>query len=283
MIVDSVKSVSEADCFFSLLQKLHCFSGSYVHTKWHDIQREMYDGQPCEVPKLSDIRWACRYTACRNLLDRPPAVYRLLQEIVLESHGDRAVDARGLLAQIDLSFIGLLVTGQSKFLSDMLQSPSLDLAAAVSLVQSLRDTSQKYRSEAFFEVVWKEVEEMAVKCDLSLERTERRQPRMNRRLCDYIVTTSTGERRVDENDRENFKRRAFYPVLDSMTGELQRRFSKPNCTIMKGIQALHPQSIAFLQEEALFSFAKIFDSNVDDLANELYQIKRVSGRGLLHF
>ena len=39
------------------------------------------------------------------------------------------------------------------------------------------------------------------------------------------------------------------------------------------IQALHPQSITFLQEEALISFAKIFDSNVDDLANEPYQIK----------
>lgn len=116
------------------------------------------------------------------------------------------------------------------------------------------------------------------KCDLSLKRTERRQPKMNRRLCHYILTTSTGECRVDENDRENFKRHAFYPVFDSMTGELQRHFFKPNCTIMKGIQAFHPQSITFFQEEALFSFAKIFDLNVDDLANELYQIKRVLER-----
>lgn len=219
VIVDSVKSVSEADCFFSLLQKLHCFCLDHMCTQnGTTARKKMYDGQPRELPKLSDTRWACRHTACRNLLDRLPAVYHLLQEIGLE------------------------------------------LAAAVSLVESLLDTLQQYRSEAFFEVVWKEVEEMVVKCDPSLERTERRQPKMNRWLCDYIVTTSTGERRVDENDRENFKRHAFYPVLDSMTGELQRRFSKPNCTIMKGIQALHPQSITFLQEEALFSFAKIFVS-----------------------
>nr|XP_054592247.1 zinc finger MYM-type protein 1 [Nothobranchius furzeri] len=280
VIVDSVKSVSEADCFFSLLQKLHSFlSGSYVHTKRHSIQREMYDGPPRELPKLSDTRWACRYAACHNLLDRLPAVCRLLQEIGLESQGDRAVDARGLLAQIDLNFIGLLVMfkkvlGQSKFLSDMLQSPSLDLSAAVSLVDSLLATLQKYRSEAFFEVVWREVEEMAVKCDQSWEKTKR-QPKTNRRLHDYILTTSTGEHRVDKNDRENFKRHIFYPVLDSMTGELQRRFSKRNCTIMKGIQALHPQSITFLQEDALFSFAKFFDSNVDYLASELQQIKRL--------
>ena len=189
------------------------WSGSYVHTKWHG---KMYNGQPRELPKLSDTRWACRHAACRNLLDRLPAVYHLLQEIGLE------------------------------------------LAAAVSFVESLLDTLQQYRSEAFFEVVWKEVEKMAVKCDLSLERPERRQPEMNRLLCDYILTPSTGERGVDENDKENFKRHAFHPVLNSMTGELQKCFSKPNCTIMKGIRALHPQSITFLQEETLFFLCQDF-------------------------
>lgn len=47
---------------------------------------------------------------------------------------------------------------------------------------------------------------------------------------------------------------------------------------MKGIQALSPQSACFLDTEALFAFAEIFDSDVDDLANEIYQIKRVLER-----
>ncbi len=114
----------------------------------------MYGGHSREIPRLSDTRWACRYAACHNLLDRLPAVLRVLQEIGLESNGDRAVDARGLLGLIDLNLIGLLVTfskvlGQSKFLSDILQSPSLDLAAAVSLVDALLDTLQHYRTDAF--------------------------------------------------------------------------------------------------------------------------------------
>lgn len=33
VIVDSVKSVSEADCFFSLLQKLHCFCLDHMCTQ----------------------------------------------------------------------------------------------------------------------------------------------------------------------------------------------------------------------------------------------------------
>lgn len=121
------------------------------------------------------------------------------------------------------------------------------------------DTLQQYRTEACFEVLWKDVEEMAVKCDLSLETTEKRQPTMNTRLCDYILTAPSGERRVNKDDRESFERHVYYPVLDSMVGELQRRFSKPNCQIMMEIQALSPQSASFLEKDTLFPFAKIFD------------------------
>lgn len=40
---------------------------------------------------------------CRNLRDRLPAVLRVLQDITLESSGDRSVEARGLLSQIYIS------------------------------------------------------------------------------------------------------------------------------------------------------------------------------------
>uniref|UniRef100_A0A1A8LDK7 DUF4371 domain-containing protein n=1 Tax=Nothobranchius pienaari TaxID=704102 RepID=A0A1A8LDK7_9TELE len=54
-------------------------------------------------------------------------------DISTENHRDRSIDARGLLAQIDLTFISLLATfrklfGNTKLLSDLLQSPSVDLA-----------------------------------------------------------------------------------------------------------------------------------------------------------
>uniref|UniRef100_A0A672SDU0 HAT C-terminal dimerisation domain-containing protein n=1 Tax=Sinocyclocheilus grahami TaxID=75366 RepID=A0A672SDU0_SINGR len=234
----------------------------------------MYSGQPRELQKLSDTRWACRYSACRNLTDRLPAVFRLLQEIVHDSSGDRSVEARGLLAQLDLSFIGHLETfnkilGQSKFLPDMLQSPSVDLATAVNIVEALLDTLQQYRDENFFEDMWKEVEEMVAKCQVSLEKVEKRQQVLSSKLCGSVITSSTGARRENLGDKEAFKRHIFYPVIDSFMGELHRRFSKRNCAIMHGIQALHTKSSTFLQEEPLFSFAEIFDSNIEDLKHEL--------------
>ena len=110
VLVDAAKAVPEVVDFFALLQQLYEFiSGSYVHLKWLAVQKELYpQQQPRELQALTDTRWACRYTACRNLRDRLPAVLRLLQDLALERDGEISVEARGLVSQIDLQFIGLL-------------------------------------------------------------------------------------------------------------------------------------------------------------------------------
>ena len=83
----------------------------------------------------------------------------MIQDITLENSGDRSVEARSLLSQIDLHFIGFWlpfckVLGDAKCLSDMLQSSSLDLARAVDLVGALTDTLQDYRSEGYYGELW---------------------------------------------------------------------------------------------------------------------------------
>uniref|UniRef100_A0A6Q2XCH7 TTF-type domain-containing protein n=1 Tax=Esox lucius TaxID=8010 RepID=A0A6Q2XCH7_ESOLU len=163
VLVDTVKAVPQAECFFTILQRLYSFmSGSYVHIKWLDIQKEMYDGPPRELQKLSDTRWACQHMACNTVLKRLPTVIRLLEEISEEKSGDRTVDARVLLAQMDLEFIGLLVTftelfGDTRCLSDILQSPSLDLGSALDLIEALMHRFQCYRDESYFEGLWKDL------------------------------------------------------------------------------------------------------------------------------
>lgn len=88
----------------------------------------MYAGAPRELQQLSDTRWVCRHTACCTILERLPAITCVLEEVAAENHGDRSIDARGLLTQTDLQLIGLLVTctkvsGYAKSLPDILQSP----------------------------------------------------------------------------------------------------------------------------------------------------------------
>lgn len=55
-----------------------------------------------------------------------PALKRPLQEVAQERHGEKTVEAQGLLAQVDLEFVVHLVAlrklfEETKLLSDMLQ------------------------------------------------------------------------------------------------------------------------------------------------------------------
>ena len=280
VIVDTVKALPDAQTFFSLLQRLYTYlSGSYVHQKWQEIQRTMYPhDQPRELPKLSDVRWNCRFHACRNLMDRLPAVLRVLHDIDEENNGDRCIEARGLHPQIDLNFIVLLATfkrilGDSNSLSTMLQSKKLDLAAAVDLIEALQDTFVQYRSEECFEELWTQALGIAQQCNISTEGGFKRKTKISSALDGSVVTSTIGQRNTDKG-KDYFRRAVFYPIVDTVNAELERRFSKKNCNIMKGIHALNPQNSNFLDQAALFSFGEIYNANLDDLFHELHQAKR---------
>ncbi len=285
VLVDTVKAIPEVGKFFSLLERLYVFtSGSYVHQKWLGIQKEMYPGAPArELQRLSDTRWACRYMALHIIIYRLPAIKLVLQDIVQEHSGDRSVEARGLLAQIDLQFIVCLVTlhkvfGEAKFLSDMLQSSSLDLSKAVDLVEALVQTLNDYRDESFFDDLWNEVLNTAEQCDTAIQPPAKRPKKLSSQFNADCVLSTVGQRSDSEREKDSFRTTLFYPVLDQMLNELNRRFSSKNCEIMTGIQTLNPTSDAFLKEKSLFPFARMYESNIEDLGHELHQFRRILER-----
>lgn len=132
----------------------------------------MFDGPPRELQRLSDTRWACRHTACHNVMDRLPAIVRALEEIAAVNHPQRAIEARGTLVQIDLNFVGCLVLfrktlSDSSFLSEMLQSKTVDHAEAVEFIDALKEKLLHYRSEAFFDELWTETLDTCKRSDIS--------------------------------------------------------------------------------------------------------------------
>lgn len=189
-----------------------------MHLKWLAVQKELYPQQQLrQLQALSNTRWACRYTACRNLRDRPPAVLELLQDLALERHGERSVEARGLVCQIDLQFTGLLVPcckvlGDVKCLSDMLQPSTLDLARAGDLVSALTDTLQDYRHENHSGELQREVEELAEQCKISVQTHPQRNPRISSRFHDSLVMSTSGQRNCDD---EGFPISLFYQMTDN--------------------------------------------------------------------
>ena len=110
-LADSVKAVQPIAEFFVLLEKLYVYvSGSLVHARWLEIQKELFPGErPRELQRLSDTRWSCRYAACRAVRDRLTAVLKLLNELASGNSANRAVEACSLLKAVDMHFVVMLV------------------------------------------------------------------------------------------------------------------------------------------------------------------------------
>lgn len=79
-LVDCFKAVDVAAEFFVVVEKLYVYvSGSFVHARWLEMQKTVYPMQKArELQKLSDTRWACRYSACKAIRDTLQAIFLLL-------------------------------------------------------------------------------------------------------------------------------------------------------------------------------------------------------------
>jgi len=79
------------------------------------------------------------------------------------------------------------------------------------------------------------------------------------RLQDSVVLETVGDRvAVDSNT--SYKNHEYLPVMDTIQGELSRRFDTAQCGIMRGIQALNPSSKHFGDYSQIKLFAEAYRS-----------------------
>jgi hypothetical protein len=181
------------------------------------------------------------------------------------------------MSQIDLNFIGLLaifrqVLGDAKFLSELLQSPNLHLLSAVDLIETLRETFEEHRNEdEYFNELWNTVIHTCETCNIP------RHPETPRALNDSYVTSTLGHR-SQVNGKDAFRTNIFLPIMDSIIGEMQKRFSTSSCNIMKGLQGLNPVSNHFLKEDIVLLLAEAYGSNIKDLKNAFLARSKRDGK-----
>ena len=102
-------------------------ASSKVHVVFVEVQKK----QLFELQKLSDTRWACRYAAINTICRTYNSLLLTLDEISLSSDYSKAVEANGLLHQVQsFSFIVSLdlfdrILSCTKQLSDQLQSSKI--------------------------------------------------------------------------------------------------------------------------------------------------------------
>lgn len=228
-IVDVCKAVKPARDFFALLESLYVFmSGSATHSLFVDVQKRLRLSV-VELQRLSDTRWACRVAACTAVMKTFPAILVSLAEVIA-TKSKRATEARGLLEQLNISFLFNLclftrVLSRLKILSDFLQNKDCELARACLMARAAIDEFADMRnSEQAFESVWAEGCKIAEENGVP-SRQAGRETRLPAHLQQYVL--SEGRAIEDEpcEAKEAFRVRVFLPVFDHILAELERRLT----------------------------------------------------------
>lgn len=282
VLVDSVKAVPDATQFFALVESLYVFlSTTKAHVIFLQKQKELQPHkQTRELQRLSDTRWACRYSAVNSICYTFDAILATLEDITEDSDGMKATQATGLMLQVK-SFKFLLcliifdkVLSITKGLSDVLQSTSLDLAKAADLVSGTIETLEDLRTDSYWDRLFSYVESVAKlhSIDIIGHRPSRKR-KLPSRLCDTVILESTGSSEALTTSQQ-FKVGLYYPILDAFLMELNRRFSGRNIELMKAIHACNPQCSQFLEPEKLQPLVDCYNLDSESLRMESILCKR---------
>lgn len=278
VLVDSCRCVSSASEFFSLVEALYVFmASSKAHVVFVDIQKKMYpDKHPLELQKLSDTRWACRYTSINAICRTYDCILSALEEIGSSSDHSKGVEAKGLLFQIQsFPFIVSLVffdriLSCTKQLSDQLQSSKIDLFRASELVSATKSMLERYRTDQQWDQIYKYASDIANMHEISTELNLRssRKRRRPEHLDDSIITDTVGFREPISSS-SHFKTKLYLPVLDQFLAEMDRRFSLSNSVILKGVATCCPSSSVFLSFLNMKPFSELYGLDVTTLEAEV--------------
>ena len=280
VLVDCVKTNPYASEFFALVQSLYVFlSSSKAHVTYLEMQNQLHpQKQTRQLQRLSDTRWACRYLALDVIASTFDSVLATLESIAECNDKAKAIEAIGLLHQVhSFKFVSCLIIflrimGLTKALSDQLQKRDIDLAAAADLVVSTADTLRGMRSDTTWKQMYKYITDVAKLHNIDIELPKRRRCRPNV-IEGFVSLESSGQRECLDNS-EVIKVNIYFPVLDVMLSEIDRRFTRVNLGLMKSLQACHPTSPNFLDPSSLNIFALMYDLNTDFLISECMLAKR---------
>ena len=188
------------------------------------------------VKVLCDTRWVERHDAIATIAHLLPSVDRTLSHLQSSAGPEASHKAKTLSCAIDAEFIVSLYTLKmtlsiTKGLSEALQKIAMDLFQAKSLICSVIEELQHWRSDenhTRFNELWCAIETMAVELNIDLSpprRAVRQQHRVNIPCSDA---------------KEYWRLSVFYPFLDSLLTNFRDRFEHL-ISIVAGFTAIMPR------------------------------------------
>jgi hypothetical protein len=277
VVVDSCTKNVITRNFFGVVEKLYSFiEGSCQrHGIFRGVSQKLQEDKrlsenPGTLKQLSNTRWSTRAHNLDVLEKSLPVVVTTLDEIALNAKYDRAVagDALALKKAIDFEFCICLATlspllRRINCCSIYLQSESMNISSACSLIEALIGDLQELRSENQFDNYWKDAERIAE--EINVEYCEPRRRKVSR------LIDSTWMNECELTGKRKYCITFFYEALDLMITTLENRFHPDVLPMLKAIRCLSSPSKG--QMDNLKTLASFYPNDVDqDTITEEYNL-----------
>lgn len=279
VIADICININGVNIFFELIEMFYVFiSGSAVHAKFIDVQNRMQFSPKIELKRVCLTRWTAQVFACLTMKKALSPLLILLNKLVYD-RDDRAVEAKGLLHQIDYNFIFNLVMfckilNMFKKVCDYLQNINAEIANCLILISSLKSVLQDMRNsntDTTFDDIYKEAIDICKENNIEIPsqvNSKKRIKKIPKYFEKYIMTEQSS---LEENlpiSKTDLKTKLYYSVIDYILQEIKHRFSENN-DVLKAISYLHPASEHFASFSRIESLAKHYGSDTEMLKSEL--------------
>jgi hypothetical protein len=229
---------------------------------------------------LSETRWAARSDNLDTILNIFPAIISMLQE--MSENGESAAD--GLqVRMLQLKFVASCIIlnrcfSLSRCISEYLQREDMDLVSAITGIQSLKDTLSSLRNDVQFDKFLSEAKEFCRNSEIEvLEFDQQNLPKRQRTLPSYFRDGSVlldQEGLVLQADpprcsmEHSLKRNFYFPLLDRLHNELEKRFSSRACEILSLANVLHPQHFTAENASKAKKIANFYGIDEDQVGNQ---------------
>lgn len=217
------------------------------------------------VKPLCPTRWTVRAESLRSILVNYEVITALLEEILEEYKGntEATCSARGILAMMEkFCFIFGITLGEKLFritdtLSKALQKKDLSAMAAKKCASITVSGLKDLRSDSKFSEYWAEVTGKA--SDLGIAEPTLPRKRKHRRRFDESSSST-----YHDDTPESMYKRYYFKILDTLVGEIERRFESETFTFYTKMELLL-QSAAEGKELSNAYLQEVVDHFIDDL------------------
>ena len=228
---------------------------------------------------VSDTHWTARE-------DNLAATHNALQAIMVTVQELKGGDSAclGLLKRINsFQFVLKLVILKDVFMltryaSEYLQREDMDMVTAVDAMQTLTTHLKEFRNEEKLAEFVEKAKEKAVSCGIheEFDAQRKRKRSVPTRLADgqTVIDAAFSHSIPTQNQEENtvaidvFRREFYFPFLDLLLSELQKRFSSEACEVMVQLSAFNPYKWNNDSRDKLTKYAQRYGISEESLHQE---------------